>query len=55
MFWSNPEVISVLLHLDESRRLRKRVGYICEVCEVQPIFFTRKDYAAHVKNDRASA
>ena len=34
-----------------SRILRKRVGYICGHCEERPIFFTRKDYDSHVRED----
>ena len=34
-----------------TRTLRKRVGYIDVQCEEHPIFFARKDYEAHVRED----
>ena len=34
-----------------ARILRKRVGYIDPQCEEHPIFFARKDYEAHVRED----
>ena len=30
------------------RKLRRRVGYICELCEMRNIFFTATDYNRHV-------
>ena len=29
------------------RKLRRRVGYICEDCEIRPIFFKSDDYRKH--------
>jgi len=34
--------------IDCPRRLRKRVGFICCICEVHPIYFTITDYRAHL-------
>ncbi len=32
---------------DCTRTLRRRVGYICEDCEIRPIFFKGDDYRKH--------
>ena len=32
---------------DCTRTLRRRVGYICEGCEIRPIFFKGDDYRKH--------
>ena len=32
-----------------TRKLRRRVGYICEVCEERFIFFTLPEFYAHQK------
>jgi hypothetical protein len=33
--------------VDCERRTRTRVGYICQVCEIRPIFFSAKDFTRH--------
>ena len=38
--------------LDCKRRLRKRVGFICRICELHPIFFTIAEYRAHLDEHR---
>ena len=37
---------------DCPRRLRKRVGFICRICEERPIFFPIADYRAHLDEHR---
>ena len=32
---------------DCTRTLRRRVGYICEDCDIRPIFFASDDYRKH--------